>query len=90
MRVYNEAGPVTTASQTGTNGAHADVDVFIGGFAGPDGNGLGFFSGLIDEVRVSNAARSNAWHDVDFATQRPGANAVSLGAAVSQVHVIER
>jgi hypothetical protein len=78
MRVYNAAAAVATATSTGADAPHADVDVYLGGFAGTDGNGIGFFSGQIDEVRVSNTARSDAWLDLEFANQRPtGQNLVS-------------
>jgi hypothetical protein len=83
LRVYNQNGAVGTATETATNGAHADVDVFIGGFAGAAGDsgaGIGFFSGLIDEVSVSNVARDTNWLNLAFESQRPNQLFTNIGA----------
>jgi hypothetical protein len=64
-------------------GSHEDVDVFIGGFAGGAGNGTQFLNGMIDEVRISNVARSNDWLDLSFQNQRPNQVLVNIGATAS-------
>ncbi len=87
FRLYNAEGS-TFRSINDENGVHRDVDVFIGGFAsnsGPGGaksNGTHFLNGMIDEVRIQNVARSAQWTNLEYATQRPGQTAVTLGATV--------
>jgi hypothetical protein len=87
LRAYNQSGPVTAATSTAANGVHTEANVFIGAFAGASGVGRQFFNGLIDEVRISKVARSNAWHDLDFATQRPGVSALSVGAFNTSIKI---
>jgi|GEM_PF-5849596 len=89
LRIYNAAGRLSKAIPD-QDGAHLDADVFIGGFAGnsgagsPKSNGTHYFNGLIDEVRLSNVARTPAWADLDFETQKAGVTAVAYGAAQTQ------
>jgi hypothetical protein len=58
----------TLVDQQAAEGAlvQNDVAVTIGRIAG----GLGCFEGLLDELRISRAARSDAWVKTSYANQR--------------------
>jgi len=48
-------------------------------FLGRHPNGLGAFTGILDEVRIQTTVRSPDWLRLQWATQRPGATAVRHG-----------
>lgn len=67
---------VQTASKDTSQGALAsDSSWFLGCWGGT----VRFFSGDIDEARVSNVPRSADWLKMEYATQKPGQTAVVLG-----------
>jgi hypothetical protein len=47
-----------------------------------------WFNGAIDEVRVSNVARSASWITTEYNNQKPGSNLVTLGGEVSLAHKV--
>jgi hypothetical protein len=92
LRLYNASGS-TFRNIADEPGVHRDVNVFIGGFAAASGigaeksGGTHFLNGMVDEVRISRTARSDAWHNADYVTQRPGSDALVLGGRDSTLHI---
>jgi hypothetical protein len=73
-RLYRNGAEVATKANA--QGALAsDSGWFLGSWAGT----ARFFSGDIDEVRVSNVVRSPDWIKLEYATQKSGQTAVVLG-----------
>ena len=74
-------GTVGTSAASSTDftstSAASTVDIYVG-----ERNYTGFqqwFSGTIDEVRLSNVARSANWITTEYNNQKPGSTFVSLG-----------
>jgi hypothetical protein len=47
-----------------------------------------YFNGMLDEVRVQNVTRSADWIALEYATQRAGATAVTLGTTQPPVSIL--
>jgi hypothetical protein len=76
-------GTVGTSAASTTNFASVGInDLYIG-----ERQYTGFqewFSGTIDEVRLSNVARSASWITTEYNNQKPGSTLVNLGGEVSR------
>ncbi len=83
LRGYHE-GVTTFLNSPANDFPEHGVPVVIGGFwsslAAATDSVSHFLNGRIDEVRVSNVGRTNAWMDLEFQTQRPNQTAVAYGA----------
>jgi biopolymer transport protein ExbB len=47
-----------------------------------------YFNGMLDEIRVQKVTRSADWILLEYATQRPGATAVTLGTSQPPVSIL--
>lgn len=52
---------------------------------GPTPSGNWYFNGSLDEVSVAKAARSSNWVALCYGSQKPGSNAIAIGAEVANV-----
>jgi hypothetical protein len=86
---HNKVNEITATNGKDWSDLNDGFDFFIG--SGTDGGAQYFYDGLIDELRISNIARSVAWCDACYENQNdPGAfvvegasEAVSSGGASS-------
>ncbi len=87
--LFYDGNPVATlaAVNMNNNGRNENYNVFIGALPSntspPNGASVSrFWNGSLDELSVSKIVRSSAWVKLCYQTQKPGANAVSLGASL--------
>ena len=80
IRVYNDGALVGTVAETGTLVATSDVVVIATNDTGATDR---FWPGRIDEVRLSNVARSTEWFSTQYSNQNSPSTFISL--SVEQV-----
>ncbi len=89
--LYYDGVLINTWAGTNTNntGRNLTYNVSLGvQAAGTAPGGTTFtryWNGLLDEVEMSNVSRSPAWIKLQYATEKPGANAVTLGTSTPNI-----
>jgi hypothetical protein len=69
----------TNATQGRTTTFNVGIGFMVAGTPPLGSQFSRFWNGALDEVRLENRARSASWIKLSYATQRPGANAVTVG-----------
>ena len=81
---YVDAVVATTSGVSNNQATNSTFDVNIGRDPSQAGGAASYyFTGGIDEVTVSNVARSADWISLSFQTQKPGASCVVKGPTLS-------
>lgn len=80
MKLYLNNSAVGNTSKSGSMTTSSSVDVHIGN---NPGSNLKPFDGKIDEVRVSNVARSADWITTEYNNQNNPSTFISHGSAIS-------
>jgi len=81
---YVDAVVATTSGTSNNQATDRSFDVNIGRDPSQAGGAASYYLGaVIDEVTISNVARSPDWIKLSFETQKPGATAVVKGATIA-------